>query len=380
MKSLYCCFCFLIFISISAQAQNHKSLAENYYALGNYSKAIQHLKQLPESKEQQLKLAKSYEQTGNLKSALAHYEKLFTRFPEDILLAYEYSKLLRKTAKNKQAEEILITLIASDSLNPNFPYQMGLLKEQQSDSLAIEYFEKAYRLDPNHLPAAVKVVTDKIKHKSFDQADTILTQALKIDDTHFQLWNLKALNHFYQKDFHKAIEGYKRLLELNRPSENVHQKLGYCYARTMRHQKAIEHYSIAINEFDDKNQQTHFEIAQAYTALSYFDKAERHIEIAMLLKEPQLENEYQALYDIYHRQKKYQKAFETIRKASKKYPENERFYYSIAVAADNYYKDKNSVLKLYEDYMKKFGETGRFRLLAAQRITDLKKEIHMTSN
>ncbi|WP_339610995.1 tetratricopeptide repeat protein [uncultured Planktosalinus sp.] len=253
MKSLYCCFCFLIFISISAQAQNHKSLAENYYALGNYSKAIQHLNQLPESKEQQLKLAKSYEQTGNLKNALAHYEKLFDRYPEDILLAYEYSKLLRKTAKSKQAEKILTTLIASDSLNPNFPYQMGLLKEQQSDSVAIEYFEKAYRLDQNHLPAAVKVITDKIKNKSFEQADTILTQTLKIDDTHFQLSNLKALNHFYQKDFHNAIVGYNKLLELNRPSENVYLKLGYAYAQVMDFEKSIEHYTIAINEYDDKN-------------------------------------------------------------------------------------------------------------------------------
>ena len=379
MKSLYCCFCFLIFISISAQAQNHKSLAENYYALGNYSKAIQHLNQLPQSKEQQLKLAKSYEQTGNLKSALAHYEKLFVRFPEDILLAYEYSKLLRKTAKNKQAEEILITLIASDSLNPNFPYQMGLLNEHLNDSLAADYFEKTYRLDPNHLPAAVKVITNKIKYKFYEQADTIVKQALKIDDTHFQLWNLKALNHFYQKDFHKAIESYNKLLELNRPSENVYQKLGYAYAQVMNFEKSIAHYTVAINEYDDKNPQTHFEISQAFMALKYYEKAERHLEIAMFLKEPQLEQEFNSLYELHRRQKNYKKAFEIIQEASKKYPENERFYYSIAVAADNF-KDKNSVLKLYEDYMNKFGETGRFRNLAAQRITDLKKEIHMTSH
>tara|TARA_R110000850_G_scaffold190308_4_gene316238 strand:- start:12898 stop:14031 length:1134 start_codon:yes stop_codon:yes gene_type:complete len=371
---------FIIFISVSAQAQDHKNLADSYFSLGNYSKAIQHLKQIPESKEQQHKLAKSYEHTGNLKSALMHYDKLFARYPEDILLAYEYSKLLRKTAKTKEAEEILITLIASDSLNPNFPYQMGLLKEQQNDSLANYYFENAYRLDPKHLPATVKVVTDKIKNKSLEQADSILTQALKIDDSHFQLWNLKALNHFYQKNFHKAIEGYNKLIELNRPSENVYQKLGYAYMQVMDFEKSIEHYTIAINDYNDKNPETHYEIATSFMALHYYEKAKRHLEIAILLKEPQLEQEYHSLYELHHRQKDYKKALEIIRKVSGKYPENERFLYLQAVAADNYFNDKRTVLKQYEIYMKTFGETGKYRLLAAQRITDLKKEIHMESD
>ncbi|GGD90566.1 tetratricopeptide repeat protein [Planktosalinus lacus] len=370
---------YLLFISLVSQAQEHKNLADSYFSLGNYSKAIQHLKQTPESKEQQHKLAKSYEQTGNLKSALAHYEKLFDRYPEDIFLAYEYSKLLRKTAKNKQAEEILNTLIATDSLNPNFPYQMGLLKEQQSDSLAIEYFEKAYRLDPNHLPAAVKVVTDKIKNKVFEQADTILTQTLKIDDTHFQLSNLKALNHFYQKDFHKAIAGYNKLLELNRPSENVYLKLGFAYAQVLDFEKSIEHYTIAINDYNDKNPEAHYEIATSFMALHYYEKAQRHLEIAMLLKEPQLEQEYTSLFELYHRQKKYKTALEILNEASKKYPGNEFFRYRIATTSDNFFNNKKTILKQYEIYLKAFGESGKYRLLAAQRMADIKKEIHMDS-
>lgn len=380
MKYTYRCFCFLIFISISAQAQNHNSLADDYYALGNYSKAIQHLKQLPESKEQQLKLAKSYEHIGNFKQALTYYETVFNANPEDQFVAFDYAKLLLKTANNSQASEILLSLMKIDSLNPNFPYQLGFINEQSKDSLAYHYFEKAYQLDSNFIPAALKIVSEKIRTRNFKQASTLLNQILAIDDTHFQAWNLKALNHFYEEDYHKAIEAYNKLLALNRPSENVHQKLGFCYARTMRYEKAIDHYTIAINEFDDKNPQTHYEIAQAYSALFYLDKAERHFEIAMLLKEPQLENEYMGLYSVYTRQKNFKKAFETIKEASEKYPESELFTYRLAVAADNYFKDKNSVLKLYEDYLKKIGETGRYRLLAAQRITDLKKEIHLKSD
>lgn len=371
---------YVLFISLVSQAQEHKNLADSYFSLGNYSKAIQHLKQIPESKEQQIKLAKSYEHTGNLKNALSHYKKLFDGYPEDLLLAYEYSKLLRKTAKNTKAEEILTSLMVKDSLNPNFPYQLGLLKEQQNDTTANQYFKKALQLDENHIPAAIKVATEKIRTKDFEEATKILTHILQIDDSHFQAWNLKALKHFYQKDYHEAIAGYNKLVALNRPSENVHQKLGYAYARVMDFEKSIEHYTLAINDYNDKNPDTHYEIATSFIALHYYEKAQRHLEIAMLLKEPQLEQEYTSLFEIYHRQKNYQKAFEIINEASKKYPENEFFSYRLAGAADNFFKDKSAVLNHYEAYIKKFGETGRYRLLAAQRITDIKKQIHMDSD
>lgn len=277
---------FIALISFLAQAQDHKQLADNYYSLGNYNKAVYHLYQLPKSKAQQLKLAKSYEHIGNLKSATAYFDLLYTEYPDDVFIAFDYAKLLIKTSKNTQAQNILMSLMTIDSLNPNFPYQLGLLKEQQKDTLAYHFFKRAFTLDNQFFPAALKVASEKIRLRRFKEATNILDAVIEIDNTHFQAWNLKALNHFYEQDYHKAIEAYSKLIELNRPSENVHQKLGYSYMRTMRHEKAIEHYTVAINEFDDKNPQTHLEISQAYMALREFEKAERHIQLAMFLKEP----------------------------------------------------------------------------------------------
>jgi len=58
------------------------------------------------------------------------------------------------------------------------------------------------------------------------------------------------------------------------------------------------------------------------------------------------------------------------------YPQNERAMYYLATAADNYFDDNTTVIPFYERYMKKFGETGRFREYAKQRIKDLKTELH----
>lgn len=377
MKYLF--FGFLLY-SFSIQAQNTLAKADELYALGNYSRAIEIYKAQPESKETLIKIAKSYTQTGNLKNALTYYEKIVSQFQEDQITTYEYAQVLKRASKNKQAEELFISLEAKDSTNPNFPYQLGLLKEEQNDTTALDYYKKALHLDPNHIHSIVKVATAMIKERRFSETDSILNHGLSIDDSHFQLWNLKALNHFYDKNYHNAIEGYEKLVELNRPSENVYQKLGYSYAAVMNHQKAIEHYTNAINYYDDKNPQTHFEIAQAYRSLRYFDKAEKHLEIAILLKEPRLEGEFMELIEIYNRQKEYKKTIEVIHLARKYYPDNEFFLYRLAIAADNYYKDKKTVLVYYENYIKQFGESGRYRLLAAERISDLKNEIHMKSN
>ncbi len=377
MKHLFVC---LLFFGFFAQAQNPLSEADAHYALGNYSKAIEIYKTQSESKETLIKIAKSYTQTGNLKNALAYYEKIVAQFPEDHITTYEYAQVLIRASKIKEAEELFISLQEKDSSNPNFPYQFGLLKEQQNDTSAIAYFKKALLLDPNHIDAIVKVAASHIKERRFQEADSLLNKGLTINDFHFQLWNLKALNHFYDKNYHKAIEVYEKLIALYRPSENVHQKLGYSLMQTLQYEEAIEHYTIAINEYEDQNPLTHYEIAQAFTALHYFDKAERHLEIAMLLKEPQLDNEYLALMEIYLRQKDFKKNFEITKKAVSHNPENEVFLYRQAVAADNYLKDKNAVLRYYENYMTKFGETGRFRILTAHRISDLKKEIHMASD
>src|SRR5690606_36809575 len=127
--------------------------------------------------------------------------------------------------------------------------------------------------------------------------------------------------------YHDAIPAYEKLIDLNRPSENVYQKLGYSYLQTMRPEKAIEYYTMAINEYDDKNPQTHFEIAQAYFSIGNDEQAIRHIEISMLLKTPDYSKEYLLLSTIYNKQKNYVKQMEVLRQAVDYHPQDEAFLY-----------------------------------------------------
>ena len=115
-------------------------------------------------------------------------------------------------------------------------------------------------------------------------------------------------------------------------------------------------------------------------ALHYFEKAERHINIAIGLQEIPLDGEYSALARIYNRKKEFKKEMKALEKALGENPRNELAQYQLAVAADNYYDDKNVVLDYYHIYLEKHGETGRMRELAKQRVRDIKKELHFTKN
>jgi hypothetical protein len=54
-------------------------------------------------------------------------------------------------------------------------------------------------------------------------------------------------------------------------------------------------------------------------------------------------------------------------------------HYQLAVAADNYYEDKNAVLNMYQRYIDKFGTETNLSILVKRRMSDLKKELHFNA-
>ncbi|MBL4662916.1 MAG: hypothetical protein JKY22_05030, partial [Flavobacteriaceae bacterium] len=149
-----------------------------------------------------------------------------------------------------------------------------------------------------------------------------------------------------------------------------------CFRSTNQFEKAIEQYTILINEYDDQTSEWHYGIGATYLSLKDYEKARRHIEIAILLKDLPVEDEYMTLSYLFSAMKDYRSQMEVLSNVVNNYPQNERAQYYLATAADNYFKDNNTVIPFYERYLKKFGETGRFREYAKQRLLDLKTEEH----
>ncbi len=362
-----------------ADAQNASAIrvGDSLYALGDYSKAI---KSYEKAEHQEEKIAQAYDALGNNTKALEYYEKALSAQEAKLLTQYNYGKLLLKATQYKKADSLFQVLTKANPKNPEFVYQLGIVKEIRNDSTAYPTFFFAHLLDKNHQNALYKIAKYAAEERDFDKAKKLIEQGLKTDPNSTRFLQLKAIVAFVEKDYHHAANAYEKLVALNQSNIPQHENLAESYTKTNRFEHAIAQYTILINEYDDKNPSWHFSIAKNFEALRYLDKAQYHFEIAILLQDIPLDASYFALASVFKKQKDYKNQLEALQKAVKENPENQEALYFLATAADDYFEDDTSVIPYYETYLKKFGENGKYAEFAKQRIKDLKTAIHFDKN
>ena len=370
---------FLAFILLltlfQASSQNDEALniGDRLYALGNYTQAIIEYEKLGTANA---KIAKCYEALGNHIKAIQYYKLTLLENPDSAIPKYNYGKLLLKTAQYNKADSLFSALEKEYPENPNFPYHLGLIKEKQNDSMALTHFKQAILMDSTHQNALYKLSKMFVEKRQFESATPWVKSGLRADPNSVRFLNLKALIHFYSKNYHEALSAYKKLLMLKQSTVQLHENLAVCFRNTNQFEKALEQYTLLINEYDDQTAEWHYGIGITYMSLKDYEKARRHIEIAILLKDLPIEDEQMTLSYLFSSTKDYRSQMEVLNKVVNNNPQNERAMYYLAAAADNYFEDNTTVIPFYERYLKKFGESGRFREFAKQRIKDLKTELH----
>lgn len=361
---------------VGAQNTSAILLGDSLYALGNYSKAIDHYKKVENSEE---KIARAYLAIGNNTKALQFYDKA-VQIDSSVLTRYRYGKLLSQTGRYQKADSLFESLTKTAPKNPEFAYQLAVAKEKQNDSTAIDIYLLTLYLDQEHQNAMYKVAKHMAEKRNFNGAREYIDKGLQADPNSLRFLNLKAVVAFVNKSFHSAATTYEKLLNLNQSNIQLHENLAESYRYTNRFEKAIAQYTILINSYDDKVPAWHFNIAKCFEALRYLDKAQHHFEIAIFLQDLPLDDSYVALASVFFKQKKFLAQLETLQKAVQENPENQRAKYLLATAADNYFEDDSAVIPYYEAYLKIFGDQSQFAEYAKARIKDLKTDIHMNKN
>lgn len=374
---------FILILSFKAEAQTvsaslilHK--ADSLYAIGDYSNAIKQYKKTDLEPESFIKIAKSFEALGNVPQALYYYEKAISEEKENIQIEFSLAKLLVQSSKYKKADSIFEKLNNKFQNNPNFLYQRALIKEAQHDSTAIYYYKRVYILDTNHINSVYKIARNDIENRKFIKAESFIDKGLHVDSTSIRFLTLLALKQFYIRDCHAAIYTFNKIIGFGESNIQIHENLASCYTYTNQFEKALGQYKILFEEFDDKNPKWHVEVAKLYRSLKDYKNAERYIDIAIALQEIPLSESYMERAEIYKLNADYKSEISALKSALINNPNNEMALYKLAVAADNYFADKEVVLIYYENYLKKYSENGRMRDLAKQRVSDLKKELHFS--
>lgn len=379
MKNILIPIFILLFFKAEAQSVSVLAVskkADSLFEIGEYNKAIPYFLRNDRFQE----VARCYEAIGNNGEAQHYYEKALSTNTDNSKIEFQYAKLLFKISNYKQADSIFEILQSRFPNNPNFVYERGLVKEAQSDSTAIEMFLQVYKMDERNINASYKIARNYVENRKFEEAIPFIEKGLALDKNSSRFLTLRALKEYYTQEFHDAIVTYNLLISKGDSYPVLHENLAVAYVQTMQFEKALEQYQILLQRFDDQNPKWHHEAAVLYRTMSEYEKAKQHLSIAIGLLETPLSSEYLEMAVIYNRYKDYKNEMAALRKSFVNNPNNEMALYNLAIAADNYFKDKKTVLSYYENYLKQFGETGRMRNLAKQRVSDLKKEIHFATD
>lgn len=363
---------FWLVLMLGLNAQNLKEKADNLYVNGNYSKAIETYNSVENLGEVYDEIAKAYIAIGNYDQGLVHYKKAIEANPEDLLIKYEYAKLLTRTKKYEEANQHFRSLILKDSLNPNYYYELGLVLEKQRDTTAIHNFIKTFNLDDSHQKAIFKIGKHHLIKRNYKVVHHFIDKGLESYANNVELISLKAQTYYYQDYYTQAIVWFNKLIDLGEESEFIHEKLSLCYAENSDYEDAINHRKEAL-KYNPTDANAMYVIGGYYERLNNFEKAEAYISAALKLKDLPLSHEYQKLGTLLNRQKKYEAAIKAFQTSLKEDPSNIFAEFYLVRTKDEFYADLDTKIKLYETYIKKH-KTSPFIRFAETRLAELNKE------
>lgn len=389
------CIPFILLLIVARAGAQSSALAigDSLYAVGNYTKAIEGYKKIENpSASVLLKMARAYNGKGVKGTALTFYKASLLKDGAQPIAQTEYGRLLLTRSKFATADSIFSDLARRFPDNPEYFYQWGRALDNKAamDTLRLgnkttketitfpeDAFARAVQLDSTHQKAIFELSKYYLRHKEYPLVEQLTKKALESDPENIEILGVIAQNYYYKGWYDEAIQYFNTLLDLGVSTLFIHDKLGRSYYQKREYKKAIEHYKEVL-QYDDKDWGTLITLARLENFNKNYEQAITYGIKALDYKNLPLDDVYYTLGRSYELKRDFKKAMQNYQFAVKEDPNNFDAVYSIAVAADNYYKDKKEVLKLYEIFVAHFKDTKHppyVARLANERITSLKREI-----
>ena len=378
MKLKFLIAMFTITFSAMSQ-QSDLSVADSLASVGKQNDAIKLLEDIePKSEKILLKLAKLQQQVEKNDEALENYIKVLNKNPERVLTALDYGELLLETERLEIADSLFNSLTEKYPDNAGFTYRLGLTREKKKDSSAMDLYFKTVGLDSTHQGALYKTAKFELQRGNRHNAIHLSQTGLKTRPENASLLSILGQAYLASLQFEEAAVPFEKLIEIGEGSEFILEKLASAYRKSGQTDKAIATYEKML-EIDNMNGAVHSNLGALYLKKDKAKKAQEHFMMALFIKNQPADSEYINLGLSYKRQEDHRSAYISFQKALEENPENQRAKIELALAADAHFEDKQAVLKLYQDFVTKYKETGRNDMLsvAEYRISELKKEIHL---
>ena len=372
MKYLLILIVLLTYLSSPAQFQ----VADSLVQAGKYQLAIEEYEKIPDS---EFKLAKAYVQLGDVYAALATYEKGFKKDSISTTPRFEYARLALRNNDPVTAFGMFDALIKEVPDNASYRYYLGqALVDLSNDAGAISAFAKAVSLNKSYRAARIEWIKLLIKNRRFNDAVITAQPALELYPNDIKINSLIAQAYLGAKRYDKAIEHFELLFKLGNDTDFNRKNLAWSYFNDQQWQLAIENYEKYNRDYEDKNSLIYFIMSKAYLQLDQLEQAQNHIEQSIQFKTPELHQEYLQLATVYVRLGDFKNAFYATKKAKNEKPEDDVLGYQYAIAADQYFADKEKKLSYYEEFIEQY-PSSRYQEMANARAKDLRKEIFLSA-
>lgn len=377
-KIINICIFLIVIHKVGAQSST-LVVADSLYTFGNYSKAIKAYQQHKSSSYTNTQIAKAYRALGNSKKAIESYENVLKVDSLNVLVLYDYGKLLFTTGKFKKSLAIFEKLKVKDTLNPNFHYQVGLTKEALQDENYVQSYKTAFQLDTQHQKSIYKLIKNYLETKDFEKAKSTIIVGLKNNEDDVKIISFNAQLFYANKQYRKALLWFEKLINRKKATRYIYEKAAFSAYRVGRILKAIDYYEEALKR-DQGNYFYHSQLAKLYYQDGVNDKAEHHASKAIVGKMTDPSGDYYILGMVHLDRKEHRKAMKLFNMALDENPEYELAQLRLAQCADNYYSNPKEKLKMYERFSKKFPKAKiEIKKIVNTRIRELKEEIHLKS-
>lgn len=358
-----------------------EKIASIYGSVGNNSKAIEFYSmafEMNPSDKVKEQLGKSHQFIGNSDRAIELFEEVLNNNSENLLLKYNLAKLYISERKVNKAIDLFKELSEKDSLNPNYPYQLGAAYEklgQKGFYDSANSFFNAYILDSLHLKSIYNIAKFYEKLKFKDSTSLFIDKGLSINPKSINFNQLKAKNSFYKKEFDTTLIYLKRLEELEFKTMFTYKMYGLTYLNMKNYEKAEEYFKIAQRK-DLRDASVNYNLGLVYKEMKQYKKAEMHFFMSMSELKPDTDKHYFELGQIQLAQKDLKKAHKYFEEGFKNNRGSYLLLYQLALVSDSFFKDKKIALKHYEIYVDKFlSRDEESTLFAKRRIKEITKEL-----
>ncbi|MCD4793285.1 MAG: tetratricopeptide repeat protein [Bacteroidales bacterium] len=157
--------------------------------------------------------------------------------------------------------------------------------------------------------------------------------------------SLKTFNNgikfFELKEYKKAIENFKKTIEINPNDSVTFYNIGVAYDKLKEYKKAVNNYKKAI-EINPNDDNIFYNIGGVYDELKEYKKAIECYKNAIKIN-PKHNLAYNNIGSIYGELKEYKKAIENFKKAIEINPNDENAFYNIGVVYDELKEYKKAI-------------------------------------